>query len=853
MFNFDLKKAAIFRAIIWQRIFKVALSSGIRRVIFLIFFLSAASFLWGFLGQTFSDGTLSLLLGVVFLFSALFLTFWGINLFFEKELTQPRLKVKIKDVVADFQKYNLAEFLSFESAREVLEAMNFVRSKKMAETTSSALFYSLLSGNPKLNFIFSRVMLDKDNIGKILEDYFSSQKQDKFTEGFSQDFQEVIFESFNIASEKNHQRVELEDILPALAKKDPVFSKILVKADLRQEDIDNLTRWLESLKERDEDRKRFWDYKNLARHGSLAKEWAAGYTIALDKFSIDWTDYIKSRGFEKIIGHQEAIMQVERVLGRSDINNVLLVGEPGSGRGSIIQALAQKCLFGESLPSLNYKRVVELDMTTLLSQIENMEEVESVLDRIFREMDRAGNIILVINEFHNFIGQLVRPGVIDISGVISPYLKSSDCQILAVTTYAGLHRYIEQNPSMMSLFEKVEVSEISDADTIVLLENQALFLEYKYKKFITYPALREVVVLAKKYLTETPFPKKALDLLDEIVVESCQNKKEKLILPRHVAKIISEKTQIPVGEMGGQEKEVLLNLEDQLHKRIIGQEEAVSEVSTAIRRARAEISIRNGPMGTFLFLGPTGVGKTETSKALADIYFGSENKMVRLDMSEFQTPKDISRLIGTEGEEGLLTTKIRENPFSLILLDEFEKAHPDILNLFLQVFDEGHLTDGAGRKVDFKNSLIIATSNAGYKIILEAIKEKTAMSEIKNQLLDFLFKEGIFRPELINRFDAVVVFKSLTKENLMDIAGLLLDKLKKNLGQKGIDLKITEPLKEKMVDLGYSPVFGAREMRRVIQDKVENVLAVALLSEQIKRGDKVEIDPVNFNLAINKD
>ncbi len=842
MFNFDLKKSAIFQALVWEKIFKIALMGKLRKTFLWLAILLAALFLFGFLGGTFEKSTLKVLLGSDIMFFALFLACWEINLFFEKELANPKIK----------NEENLAEFLSYQAARAVWSAILFAQRNNFSEINSSMLFYFLLKGNKELNFVFSRAILNIEAIKRTLEACFKTERSEKFTGNFSKDFQDTIFEALKISGQKDRKRIEIGDILAALAGKDLIFRKILIDSGLREEDMDNLGRWRESLKENIENRKKFWEYKNLAKHGSIAREWASGYTIILDQFGIDWTDYVKNRGFEKIIGHKETILQVERVLGRSDINNALLVGESGSGRGSIIQALAQKCLFGESLPTLNYKRVVELDMTTLLSQIESGEEVEMVLDRIFREIDRAGNIILVINEFHNFVGQLVRPGIIDISGVLSPYLKSPDCQILAVTTYSGLHKYIEQNPSILSLFEKVEVSEISEQDTIVLLENQALVLEQKYKKFITYPAIRDIVVLAGKYLTGIPFPKKAMDLLDEIMVGASQDKKENLILQEHVAKIISEKTQIPIGEMGNKEKDILLHLEDLLGLRIVGQEEAVSEVSTAMRRSRAEITIRSGPMGAFLFLGPTGVGKTETAKALAAIYFGSEEKMIRLDMSEFQAISDIPRLIGTEKEEGLLTTKVRENPFSLILLDEFEKAHPDILNLFLQVFDEGHLTDGAGRKVDFKNSLIIATSNAGYQIILEAIKEKKQMSEIKTDLLDFLFKEGVFRPELLNRFDAVVVFRSLTKENLLDIAGLLLRKLKNNLDQKGIDLIITDNLKEKIVELGYSPIFGAREMRRVIQDKLENVLAVALLSGQIKRGDRVEITPKDFKLIVNE-
>jgi ATP-dependent Clp protease ATP-binding subunit ClpA len=841
-FYFDLKKTEIFQALAWERMFKFVLMEKLRKLLIWLAVLSASLFLFGFLGGTFEKSTLRSLFGLDIVFFIGFLISWSANLFFEKKLANP--KITGKD--------NLAEYLSFESAKSVWQAISFAKAKKISEVNSSILFYFIFKNDKDLGFIFSRATLNIEAIRKLLKTYFKTIKSEKFSGGFAEDFQETILEALKIAKNKGHKKIEIGDILSALAKIDLIFNKIMIDADLRQEDIENLVCWLESLKEKIKDKKRFWDYKNLARHGSLATGWASGYTIILDQFAIDWTNYVKNRGFEKIIGHKDAILQVERILGRTDINNVLLVGEPGSGRGSIIQALAQKCLFGESLPSLNYKRVVELDMTTLLSQIDNSEEVESALSRIFREVDRAGNIILVINEFHNFVGQLVRPGVIDISGVLSPYLKSPNSQILAVTTYSGLHKYIEQNQSTMSLFEKVEAAEISEKETIILLENQAMVLEQKYKKFIVYPTLREIVILAKKYLTENPFPKKAVDLLDEIMVLASQNRKESLVLPEIVAKIISERTQIPMGRMGKKEKETLLDLENLIHKRIIGQEEAVSEVSTAMRRSRAEISIRSGSMGTFLFLGPTGVGKTETSKALAEVYFGSEEKMIRLDMSEFQAIEDISRLIGSETEEGLLTTKVRENPFSLILLDEFEKAHPDILNLFLQVFDEGHLTDGAGRKVDFKNSLIIATSNAGYKIILEAIKDKRPTPEIKSQLLDFLFKEGIFRPELINRFDAVVVFKSLTKENLLSIAGLLLLKLKKNVAEKGIDLAITEGLKQKIVELGFSPVFGAREMKRVIQDKIENVLAIALLSGEMKRGDKVEILPENFKLVVKK-
>jgi len=302
------------------------------------------------------------------------------------------------------------------------------------------------------------------------------------------------------------------------------------------------------------------------------------------------------------------------------------------------------------------------------------------------------------------------------------------------------------------------------------------------------------------------------------------------------------------------EKETLLNLENLIHQKIVNQQEAVKEISIAMRRARAGIGPKLRPMGTFLFFGPTGVGKTETSKALAEIYFGGIGKMIRLDMSEFQAISDIPRLIGAVSPvemQGLLTTQVRETPFSLVLLDEIEKAHPDILNLFLQVLDEGHITDGQGRKVIFTNTIIICTSNAGSDMIFKEIESGQKIE--KDKILSALFKKKIFKPEFVNRFDASVIFHPLTKENLLQIAGLMLNSLKKSLKEKEIDFEITEPLKAKIVTLSYKPEFGAREMRRVIQDKVENSVAQALLSDKIKKEDKIEINPENFEVIVQGD
>ncbi|MBI2626032.1 MAG: ATP-dependent Clp protease ATP-binding subunit [Candidatus Nealsonbacteria bacterium] len=840
-FNFDLKETGIYLALKWAKNPVFTLARIFKRIFLVFFIFTLPLFLYGFLTGSFSDSSNSVLLGLTFIFISFAVYFQLIISFLNSKLKNPNIK----------NPENLAEFLDFETARAVWAADKFAESAKMPPTNSTALFHFLLEKTSGLEFIFFRVLLDISEIKSIVKNRMKAYREKEAPAlGYSRDYQETIHESLKIAKEKGHKQVGVGDILSALAKHDPIFQKILLDANLKIQDIENLTWWQDSFEKKDEERKKWWEYDNLMKKGTLAREWTAGYTITLDRYSIDWTEIAKRRGFPEIIGHKGEIEQVERVLGRREYNNVLLVGDPGVGRKGVVQGLVEKSAFGQSLPNVNYKRVVELDLPALLAGVSNPEEVEAVLDAVFQEAISAGNVILVIDEFHNYIAVQPGPGKIDISGVISSYLHLPEFQVVAITTYAGLHKNIEQNPSILNLFEKVEVAEISDRETLMALENLIPVLEAKYKLFVSYPALREIISLSKRYLTSSPFPKKAMDLLDEVMIYTKKTAKEKIILPKHVAKIIRDKTQVPVGEMEEKEKEILLNLENLIHQRIINQEQAVKDVSSALRRARAEVQVRSAPMGNFLFLGPTGVGKTETSKALAAIYFGSESRMIRLDMSEFQETKDIARLIGSPGEEGMLTTQVRENPFSIILLDEIEKSHPNILNLFLQVLDEGFLTDGLGRKVDFKNSIIIATSNAGYQIILKALEEKLEWSQVKAKLLDYIFDKAIFRPEFINRFDAVVVFQPLSKEHLLAVAELMLQKLKKNLKEKGIEFIITLPLKEKIVELSYNPAFGAREMKRVIQDRVEDILASAILSGELKRGNTVEIDPNEFKLKI---
>ncbi len=844
MFNFNLKKTefpAIFR---WMKFPVFSLAGFIKKACLAFFILFLVVFLYGFLSDRFLEETSQFLLGWSILFLTIFFIFWKTQFFFNSKLKKPESDLKLSKEVLE-SSHNLAEFLTLDSARAANRA---IKRARRTPVSSTHLFYALMSDKEEIRFVFGRLLLDKKGVAKRIKQSLKTSEISESEKGYRKSFEKTILKAAETAIKKSHARIRTGDLLSALAKEDPVFEKILIDFNLRVEDIENLTWWWEDIQKGIAESKRFWEYKNLIKKGTLAKEWTSGYTITLDNFSRDLTDLIRDSNFKKI-GHREEVFSAERILSRRKINNVLLVGQPGSGRKSIVFALAQKSLMGESAPEVNYQKVVEIDMPSLIARIESVEEMEIVLDRIFREVAEAGNIILVINDLHNYVNQIGRPGIVDIGGIISPYLDLPQFQLIAITTYDGLHRNIEKQSSILSRLEKVEVSEISPRETLMLAEMLVPELEKKHGVFVSYPAIREIINLTDRYFSYQPFPDKALDVLDEVVIYTSRSTQDQLVLPKHVSKIITEKTEIPVGELKSKEKETLLNLEDLIHQRIINQDEAVEEVATALRRARSQITVREGPLGTFLFMGPTGVGKTETSKALAHFYFGSEDRMIRMDMSEFQSTEDVFRLIGSEDRGGILTKKVREDPFSLILLDEIEKAHPNILHLFLQILDEGYITDGMGKKIDFKNTMIIATSNAGYKVILESLSKDLDWGKTRTRLLDYLFNQGIFRPELINRFDAVVLFSSLSKGNLLDISGLMLAKLKKNMENKGIDFKISRSLKERIVELGYSPVFGAREMRRVIQENVENVLASALLEGDIRRGDTVMMDS-NFSLKI---
>lgn len=657
-----------------------------------------------------------------------------------------------------------------------------------------------------------------------------------------------ILKLAHLASQnKKHLRIGPADLFFGLVALEPNLKNYFYLQDIEPIDIFNVSYWLETESDHLKFRRRFWRLENLLRLPGLAKDWAYGYTITLDRFAYDLTEAPLVEEEFRVLVHQKEIEQVEQILARAAENNVCIIGQPGTGRKSIVFGLAKMIQEKSILPVLEYKRLMELDLNLLSADALSVPELRTRIVQIFTEAEKAGNIILVIDNFH----QLFTPRTpqINIFEIILPYLRSKHFQLIGLTDYRNYHRYLENNLQLIKFFERIEVREPTAQETFLILQDLVRQLEKRANITISYQAIKEAIEKSELYIQNIPFPEKAVDILDEAVVYVATKTEDKTVLPSHINYIIAQKTGIPVGKVSGLEKEALLNLEEKIHRAIINQEEAVKVVSDALRRARTGLRAKTKPIGSFLFLGPTGVGKTSIARMLAQIYFGSEKRMIRLDMAGFKDVTAIGNLIGSFQEErpGILTSSVRERPYTLVLLDEIEKAASNILDLFLELFDEGRLRDAFGEVVSFRNTIIIATSNAGAELIRQAVKEGKSLAQFKNKFLDELQSQGIFKPEFLNRFDAIVLFRPLSQDNLLDIAQLMLARLNERLRKEhDLTLAITPELKQKIVELGYDPTYGARPMNRVIQDKIESLIAKRILRGELKKGQQISLDPARL-------
>lgn len=617
----------------------------------------------------------------------------------------------------------------------------------------------------------------------------------------------------------------------------PDLHAFLAARELENEDFVGAAGWVSEVEMGYKKSRRWWGRDELGRIPGIGKDWAYGETALLTRYAVPITSHRIFSEPEGAIGEREET-EIERVLSREREANVLLVGEEGLPKLLPLVRLERKIRSGVVLPPLEHKRIFVFDGAPFASAMKEKTLFEQELIRLLAEAAKAGNIIFCFDNFDRFFTAARSLGS-DLLSLLDPFLVSPQLQVAAISETGAYHALFEMNPLIKERFERVLFAETGAAALMPALEDNALRIEAREGIFFTYPALRAAAVSASRYF-EGALADKAVDLLLELA-PSVKTAGRRLISREDVFALVSRKTGIAVGETKEPERAKLLNLERILHERIVGQDEAISALSGALRRARSGVGNPNRPMGSFLFLGPTGVGKTETTKALAAAFFGGEKSITRLDMSEYQSADALRRLIGVfeSGQPGELASLLREKPYGVLLLDEFEKTDRSVHDLFLQILDEGFFTDAFGQKVNARNLMIIATSNAGSDRIWELVKAGKGLD--RDAVITEIINRGIFKPELLNRFDGVILFKPLGADELRAVARFQLQKLSKRLLEKGLELVITEPLLDYLVSVGQDPKFGARPMNRAIAEHIEQTIAEKLLRREISAGSRVEL------------
>lgn len=649
---------------------------------------------------------------------------------------------------------------------------------------------------------------------------------------------EISKTTFSIVKEINGKFVTTADLFVSYVLLIEEQTKLLFSKKLKTEEFLHILKWARFNYQNEENPKplrvNFWGE-------GIGEGMVYGWTIETKKYTKDLTPKALSQK-RILLGREKEYRETIEFLSKPEKNNIILVGDVGSGKTELVETLAFDSFIGNLQGLLYHKRFFELMSGSLIAGVSNTGELENRIQSIVEEIAHCGNVIIYISEFQDIVGA---SGLnLDLSGSLLPYLKNGNIQIVASVTPGSYKRFIEPRREILDVFEVVKLEEADSEKAMAMLLEKAERIESKNKVDLTYRAISAALNFSQKYVVDRVLPGSAVILLEDAASKAILSGKKK-VEEKDVLQVIEQKSNVPVSSPTASEKELLLHLEDKIHERVIDQTEGVGVIAEAMRRFRTGLVTSSKPI-SFLFLGPTGVGKTETAKALSAIYFKSEDRMIRLDMSEYSSNDSLRRLLGSapgEGmEKGELTEKIYENPFSLVLLDEFEKASPQIHNLFLQVLDDGRLTDNKGKTVSFADAIIIATSNAGSEFIREEIQKGTVIDKaFQQKLLDLLQSQGIFKPELLNRFDGIVAFKPIGQAEAVEITKIALNKVAQKLLEQDITVQFDEKIIQKIVTEGMNVEFGARPLNRYIQDNIEDLISQKILKDEIKRGNKIII------------
>jgi ATP-dependent Clp protease ATP-binding subunit ClpC len=637
-----------------------------------------------------------------------------------------------------------------------------------------------------------------------------------------------------LAQNDRVKTLEPGHIVTAILLTTPQLEPFFKHVKLLPEDMVSLVQWLDRIVGIQRQDKPFF--------GGIGRDWTSGYTPVLDNFGQNLSHYVEGGG-----AHFESLLDSAGVQAMHNSFNegafaISLIGQEGIGKTTSVYALAQLMMEGKAGPKLKYNQIIALNPSVIMSSAQGPGQLEQIVLTLLNESVKAGHIILFLDDAQLFFGE--GPGSFDATQILLPVMQSGRVRLILAMNPSDWQRLKAKNASFANLTTPVVLQEPDQATVMRVLQDKAMALEPKHNVLITHDSMREAYRLSGRYNTDNAYPGRAIQLL----TQSLPHAKNGVLTAVSVQDAIEQTSGVKVGDASAAEADTLLHLEDQIHKRMINQSHAVKVVSAALRRARAGVSSPKRPIGSFLFLGPTGVGKTELSKAIATTYFGDESKMVRLDMSEYQQPEDVKRLLSDGKEDNMsLLLAVRQQPFTVVLLDEIEKSHPNILNLLLQLLDEGDLTDTSGRQVSFKDCIIICTSNAGADTIRQKIEQGEELAEFEKQFTDQLINSGQFKPELLNRFDEIVLFRPLKPEELMQVVKLMMDGINETLKNQNISVELTDAATMKIVQEGNDPRLGARPMRRMLQRAVEDTISTRILSGALQPGDHATLDAPDLN------